>query len=183
MPCCEANRRDLARKSKMESEGVSSINKGAFSKFLTLMLSCSHSCFSNFPVLSFSEDKPVSDEIKRVINCTEDISSENKATGWPKSIAIFRAIDNTKAVLPIPGRAAMIIKSEGCQPEVILSNFSKPVAIPLKPSLLAISSMRFLACNTKLWAVSELRLMLPCVTSYKRDSALSNKSNTSVVSS
>ena len=47
---------------------------------------------------------------------------------------MFLAIDNTKAVLPIPGRAAIIIKSEGCQPDVTLSNFSKPVATPLSPS-------------------------------------------------
>jgi hypothetical protein len=32
-------------------------------------------------------------------------------------------IDNTNAVLPIAGLAAIIIKSLGCQPEVILSNF------------------------------------------------------------
>ena len=108
--------------------------KGAFSRFFTLVLNCSHSCFSNFPVRNFSEDKPVSEEIKRVINCTEAISNENNATGIPKSIAIFRAIDNTKAVFPIAGLAAIIIKSLGCQPEVILSNFSKPVATPLSPS-------------------------------------------------
>ena len=98
-------------------------------------------------------------------------------------MAIFLAIERTKAVFPIPGRAAIIIKSDGCQPEVILSSFSKPVAIPLKPSLLAISSIRFLAWITKLCAVSELRLMFPCVTSYNLVSALSSKSNTSVVSS
>jgi hypothetical protein len=34
----------------------------------------------------------------------------------------LRAIDNTN-VLPIAGLAAIIIKSLGCQPEVILSNF------------------------------------------------------------
>ena len=57
--------------------------KGAFSKSFTLVDNCSHSCFSNFPVRNFSEDKPVSEEIKRVINCTEDISNENSATGAP----------------------------------------------------------------------------------------------------
>ena len=68
MPCWDAKRLALARKSKIESEGESSINNGAFSRSFTLTESCSHSCFSNLPVLSFSEDKPVSDEIKRVIS-------------------------------------------------------------------------------------------------------------------
>ena len=99
MPCCDDKRRALALKSKIESDGESSIYNGAFSKSFTLVESCSHSCFSSFPVLNFSEDKPVSEEIKRVINCTDDISSENNATGCPKSMAIFLAIESTKAVL------------------------------------------------------------------------------------
>ena len=81
IPYCDESLLALARKSKMDNEGVSSIYKGAFSKFFTLIESCSHSCFSNFPVRNFSEDNPVSEEIKRVINCTDDISKENKATG------------------------------------------------------------------------------------------------------
>ena len=129
---------------------MSSINKGAFSKVFTLTLSCSHSCFSNFPVLNFSEDNPVSLEIKRVISCTEDISKEKKATGILLFTATLRAIVSVKAVLPIPGRAATITKSDGCQPEVSLSSLSKPEGIPLIPSLLEISSIFFFACITKL---------------------------------
>ena len=68
MLCCEANLLAFARKSKIESDGVSSINNGAFSRLLTLTFNCSHSCFSRFPVLNFSELNPVSEEIKRVIN-------------------------------------------------------------------------------------------------------------------
>ena len=62
---------------------------------------------------------------------------------------IFRAIDNEKAVFPIPGRAAIIIKSLGCHPEVNLSTLTKPEGIPDKPSLLAISSIFFFASITK----------------------------------
>ena len=47
---------------------------------------------------------------------------------------IFRAIESTKAVLPIAGRAAMITKSEGCQPEVTASKALKPEGSPLIPS-------------------------------------------------
>ena len=54
-------------------------------------------------------------------------------------MAIFFAIEITKAVFPIPGRAAIMIKSEGCQPEVKASNLVNPVARPLIPSLLEMS--------------------------------------------
>src|SRR5690606_41805607 len=97
-----------------------------------------------------SSDLPVSDEIKRVINCTDDISKEKKATGILEFTAIFLAIDKVNAVLPIPGRAATIIKSLGCHPEVSLSKRSKPEGIPLSPSLFEISSIFFFAWITKL---------------------------------
>ena len=145
IPCCDARRRAFARKSKMESDGVSSMNKGAFSKLFTLTLSCSHSCFSSLPVRNFSEDKPVSEDIKRVINCTEAISREKNATGIFCPTAILRAIESVSAVLPIPGRAATIIKSLACHPEVNLSKRSKPDGIPESPSLFEISSIFFLA--------------------------------------
>ena len=129
----------------MDNEGVSSMNSGAFSKLFTLTLSCSHSCFSNLPVLSFSEDKPVSDEINLVINCTDAISKEKNATGIFWFTAIFLAIVSVNAVLPIPGRAATIIKSLSCQPDVSLSSLLKPEGMPLKPSLFEISSIFFFA--------------------------------------
>jgi hypothetical protein len=48
--------------------------------------------------------------------------------------AIFLAIESTNAVLPIPGRAAIIIKSDVANLMLICLT-SKPVGIPLKPSL------------------------------------------------
>ena len=74
-------------------------------------------------------------------------------------------MDKVKAVLPIPGRAATMIKSLSCHPEVSLSNLSKPDGTPLIPSLLEISSIFFLAWITKLCAVSVDFLILPWVTS------------------
>ena len=67
-PFCETNLLALALKSKIDKDGVSSIYRGAFSRFFTLTLSCSHSCFSNLPVLNLSEFNPVSDDIILVIN-------------------------------------------------------------------------------------------------------------------
>ena len=79
----------------------------------------------------------------------DDISKEKKATGICLVTAIFRAIERVNAVFPIPGRAAIIIKSLGCHPEVNLSTLTKPEGIPDKPSLLAISSIFFFASITK----------------------------------
>ena len=80
-----------------------------------------------------------------MINCKEDISKEKKATGIFFKTEMFLAIDKVKAVFPMPGLEAIIIKSLGCQPEVNLSNFSKPVLTPLNPSFLEISSILLLA--------------------------------------
>jgi hypothetical protein len=101
-------------KSKIDSDGVSSINKGAL-QFLTFVLNCSIRVFpARYAIL---EDKPVSDEI-RVIN-SDAISSEMEY--WHSiTIAILRAIDTN---LPIAGLGDMIIKSLGCQPEVIYLTF------------------------------------------------------------
>src|SRR5690606_39327928 len=79
----------------------------------------------------------VSPAIKRLTNCTDDISRENTATALLWSTAALRATDKTNAVLPIAGRAAIITKSEGCQPEVILSNAVRPEGIPVNPSVLS----------------------------------------------
>ena len=92
-------------------------------------------------------------EIKRVISCTEDISREKKATGIFAFTAKFLAMESVRAVLPIPGRAAMMIRSLGCQPEVRRSTLSNPEGIPLRPSWLEISSIFFLACITRFCAV------------------------------
>ena len=113
---------------------------------------------------------------------TDDISKEKNATGISLVTAISLAIERVNAVLPIPGRAAMIIKSLGCHPDVSLSSFRKPVLTPLNPSRLDISSIRVLASITKFCADCEDLFMFPCVTSYSLDSASSSKSKTSVES-
>ncbi len=45
---------------------------------------------------------------------------------------MLRAIDNTKAVLPIEGRAATMMRSDNCQPSVTRSMAMKPEGTPLK---------------------------------------------------
>lgn len=145
MPCWDTRRRAFALRSNIDNEGVSSIWRGAFSNACVLILSCSRSCFSSFPDLNFSEESHVSEEISLVMSCTEDISNENNPTGMLLLTAMFLAMESTKAVFPIPGRAAIMTKSEFCRPAVTLSNLSNPVAIQLKPFVSAISSIFFLA--------------------------------------
>ncbi len=124
--CIAFKRRHLDRKSNTESAGVSSIKIGDSDNLPVILTSFSHSALSRAPLRSLSDDIPVSDEIIRCTNCTEDISRENTATGRPNVIAAFLARDNTKAVLPIPGRAATMTKSLRCHPEVILSRSVNP---------------------------------------------------------
>ena len=71
-----------------------------------------YSCGARLPFLNLSELISVSAEINRCTNCTADISRENTATGTLYSTVMLRAMVNTKAVLPIPGRAASTIISD-----------------------------------------------------------------------
>ena len=75
--------------------------------------------------------KPVSAMIRRIISCTEDISSEKNPTPRSWSTAMLRAIESTNAVLPIEGRAAMMTRSLSCQPRVTLSMAVNPDGTPL----------------------------------------------------
>ena len=172
----------LALNSKIVKDGLSSINNGDDSRSETLIFNCCHSWSASLPVLSLSDDNPVSDEINLVISWTDDISSEKKATGIFCWTEIFLAIESANAVFPIPGLAAIITRSLGCHPDVSLSSFSKPVETPLRPSCFAISSILAFALITRFWADSVDVLIFPCATSYNLDSASSKRSITSVLS-
>ena len=52
-----------------------------------------------------------------------DISREKMATTLPSFTAAFSAMLMAQAVLPMLGRAAMMIRSEACRPLVILSKW------------------------------------------------------------
>jgi len=45
---------------------------------------------------------------------------------------MLRAIESTKAVLPIEGRAATMMRSDNCQPSVTRSSAMNPDGTPLK---------------------------------------------------
>ena len=75
-------------------------------------------------------------------SCSLDISSENIATGTFAFTAAFLAIFRAKEVFPILGRAAMIIRSDFCKPDVRLSRRVKPVATPVSKLLFPSRSSR-----------------------------------------
>ena len=106
----------------MESCGVSSMKIGASVKGVTLVFSCCHSYSAKSPLRSLSAGSEVSVEIRRVTSCTDDISKEKNATGRWKSTAALRAKFKAKAVLPMLGRAARMMRSDFCQPWVMRSS-------------------------------------------------------------
>jgi hypothetical protein len=83
------------------------------------------------PLRSFCASIRASDVSMR---CTSDsllISSEKNATFFCFSIAACCAMFSTNAVLPIDGRAAMMMRSEGWNPEVMSSRSANPLATPV----------------------------------------------------
>ena len=58
----------------------------------------------------------------RISSASLDISSEKTPITLPSITAAFSAMFMAKAVLPIDGRAAMMIRSDGCNPLVSRSS-------------------------------------------------------------
>ena len=129
----------------------------SYSSFI-LLSKRSHSWSSSLPLFIFSPWIWQTFTINLFTSWTFDISNENTPIGNLKFTAIFFAIESTKAVLPIAGRAAIMIKSEFCQPDVISSSFLNPDCNPLIPSSL-------LAAISKLARASFITGFI-CITSF-----------------
>ena len=71
--------------------------------------------------------------------CSDGISRLNTSTGFVSAIMAFSHKFMANVVLPIEGRAATMIKSEGCNPLVFLSRSLKPVVTPVTSLLVSIS--------------------------------------------
>ncbi len=101
-----------------------------------------------------------------------------------KSTAMFLAIESTNAVLPMAGRAAMMIRSEFCHPEVMASNSEYPVARPDRP--LSRFAAACICCIAWLMTVSTCttsRLSCVCEISNNSPSAACSRSSISLASS
>ena len=87
---------------------------------------------------------------KRWASSASAISRENSATGLPCSTAAFSAMLQTSALLPIAGRAAMMIRLPGWKPPVISSRSLKPDGVPVSevPSSESRCSLSSSSCST-----------------------------------
>ncbi len=72
-------------------------------------------------------------------SCSFDISRLNMPTVMSVLVPTCCAMFSTRLVLPIDGRAATMMRSDGCRPEVISSRSVKPVGTPVTSSLRACS--------------------------------------------
>ena len=89
------------------------------------------SCSASLPVLIFCSSTRPSELISRIASCSAGISIENTATGLSPLIATCSARFIAKVVLPIDGRPATMMRSEGCSPLVFSSRSAKPVSRPV----------------------------------------------------
>ena len=67
----------------------------------------------------------------RCTSCSLDISRLSTSTRLWSSTPAYLAMFSAKAVLPMEGRPAMMMKSLDWKPEVMRSSLSKPVARPV----------------------------------------------------
>ena len=71
----------------------------------------------------------------RMNSCSFDISRLKKPTVMSVEVPTCCAMLSTKLVLPIDGRAATSIRSDGCRPDVISSRSTNPVGTPVTSPL------------------------------------------------
>ena len=83
---------------------------------------------------------PESEQSIRCTSCSRLISRLNMHTVFLPFTAAFWARLRAKAVLPMEGRPAIMMRSLGCMPEVSLSRSAKPVVTPVRAPLSFISS-------------------------------------------
>ena len=119
------------------------------------MFISSQSRLSSLPVLRLCMSTLDSMESSLCPSCSLDISRLNIMTEALPLTAAFSASERAKAVLPMAGLAASIIRSDFCSPEVIVSRYLNPVVIPVRPPSIceALSIISMLEISTSLiWA-------------------------------
>ena len=129
-----ARRRARARSSSAVKPGVSSIYMGASESLTTASFRRPQCSSCNLPVFKTLWSKRPTEPSIRMTSCAPPISIENTATGNLFSTATCSAILIEKAVLPMEGRPATMIKSPGWRPDVFLSRSIKPVDMPVTSS-------------------------------------------------
>ncbi len=84
-----------------------------------------------YPVRSLWESTLATEQSMRWTSCSLDISRLKMATGMCSWTAACWAMFRQKLVLPMEGRPATTMRSDGCSPAVISSNLRKPVGTPV----------------------------------------------------
>ena len=139
----------MARISSTPMSLESSMKIGAAASFSTARSTFGQRSALTRPLRSSSLDTLACEAMKRCASSVSDISSENRATGLPWSIAAFSAMLVASVLLPIEGRAASTIRLPGWKPPVRSSMSANPEGVPVRPmserdssSSLSISSWR-----------------------------------------
>ena len=117
-PFSSMSLRHLVRISEMLMPGVSSIMMPELPMTPTPSTTESQSASEREPVLNFWASTPDSMDSRRLASCSLDISREKIRAFIRFFMATCCTMFRTKAVLPMDGRAATRIKSEGWKPAV-----------------------------------------------------------------
>src|ERR1700742_600199 len=126
-------RRAFARRSRMLRSEESSNQSGASASSLAARRTFGQSRWLTWPLRSLSPGIRARQAMKRWASSTSDISSEKKATGLSRLTATFSAMLATRALFPIAGRAATMIRLPGWKPPVTASMSRKPGGELLQP--------------------------------------------------
>src|SRR5204862_6169128 len=126
----DLSRRAFVRISMTDTLGESSIKIWASDRAPMDCAMRGHSASFNSPVRSRYESTDASLHNKRVTSCCSDISREKIATGILYWIDACCAILRVSEVLPTPGLAAMMIKSDFWKPPVLASRSLNPLGTP-----------------------------------------------------
>ena len=157
---------------------VSSIYRGSVLRKPALVASFTQSFPFILPFLRVFESTRASVESILVASCSFDISRLKVTTSFSARLATFVAIFIANEVFPIPGRAAMIIRSDLLRPDVMESSKVKPVLAPTYFSLSGpdIFPSRSYASAMASERGTRPRTSRPCLISYIFCSAESRRS-------
>ena len=144
------SRRAFARISSIPTSLESSTHSGAAARRWLALRIFGQRCSATRPLRSSSPLIRAWEATNRWASSASAISSENSATGLPCSTAAFSAMLHTSALLPIAGRAAMMIRFPGWKPPVISSRSLKPDGVPVSevPSSDSRCSLSSSSCST-----------------------------------
>ena len=102
-------------------------------------------------------------EMRRLTNCSADISSEKMQTALPEEAATLVATFMANEVFPIPGRAPTSTRSELPMPTSTRSTPENPVGVPAMASLSSASLCRVSSVSRRTSRMArKLRESRPC---------------------